>query len=224
MKAYFFLFRVALPPKDFSKIWFWPSWQCGRAYINSWNSVTYGMYSCRDPEAPKNYALCEYTECSTVVRSTCKFPFKYKGRLYDTCINIDSNDHWCSTATDAFFNSLPGSKQTCKSACERLTNCPIGFLPMHPDNTCYQDSSSSTLDTVVSFDEAEAKCAEQGARLFKIRSTAALKHLEQARPDHFKTKDFIKGHGESMVAIDLMYLTPENGTNPNLYYRYFITN
>ena len=36
------------------------------------------------------FGLCQYTESTTINGETCKFPFKYKSRLYDTCITIDS--------------------------------------------------------------------------------------------------------------------------------------
>ena len=44
----------------------------------------------------------------------CKFPFKYKQRLYDTCITIDNKGlypgaPWCSTQTDEFDNHIEGT-------------------------------------------------------------------------------------------------------------------
>lgn len=90
---------------------------------------------------------------------------------------------------------------------------------MYPDNTCYQDSSSNTFDVVQSFETAEAKCAEQGARLLRIRSTASIKHLEEARPEHFLSYDYITTHPNSMVAIGMKFLQLEGDATRKLYYR-----
>ncbi len=31
---------------------------------------------------------------------SCYFPFKYNNALYDSCINLDQEDYWCSTTSD----------------------------------------------------------------------------------------------------------------------------
>lgn len=72
----------------------------------------------------KHYGLCQYTECGTTQGETCKFPYRYKGRLYDTCITLDNlaeetGKKWCSTNTDEFDNHVIGSEQTCTDNCER---------------------------------------------------------------------------------------------------------
>ena len=41
------------------------------------------------------FAMCQYTECPTKNALDCLFPFRYKGRLYDTCITLDSDEPWC---------------------------------------------------------------------------------------------------------------------------------
>ena len=41
------------------------------------------------------FTICQYTECPTKNALDCIFPFKYKGRLYDTCITLDSDEPWC---------------------------------------------------------------------------------------------------------------------------------
>ena len=138
----------------------------------------------------KGYGACEYTECSTITGGVCRFPFKYKGRVYDTCVTIDDKgsnpgDPWCSTLTDELNNHIPGSEESCASNCPRMTNCPVGFWPMWDEPTCYQDSPSNTLHVVQSFAEAEQECAKQGGRIFSIRSEAALKHLKEVRTEFF---------------------------------------
>ena len=72
----------------------------------------------------RHYGLCQYTECGTTQGETCKFPYRYKGRLYDTCITLDNlaeetGKKWCSTNTDEFDNHVIGSEQTCTDNCER---------------------------------------------------------------------------------------------------------
>ena len=58
-----------------------------------------------NPVTSNDQSICEYTECGTTSGKFCEFPFKYKGRLYDTCITLDDKgsepgDAWCSTAVD----------------------------------------------------------------------------------------------------------------------------
>ena len=59
-------------------------------------------------------SICEYTECGTANGKFCEFPFRYKGRLYDTCITMDDKgsepgDAWCSTSVDPETrNHIPG--------------------------------------------------------------------------------------------------------------------
>ena len=61
-------------------------------------------------------SICEYTECSTVTGKFCEFPFRYKVRLYDSCITLDgkgsnSEDSWCSTAVDVTTRDhIPGKQ------------------------------------------------------------------------------------------------------------------
>ena len=72
---------------------------------------------------------------------------------------------------------------------------------MYDEDTCYQDSESRKSDLVTSFDEAEEKCAAQGARLFRIRSTESLRYLESSRVDHFMSNAFLQTVSMSYVAI-----------------------
>ena len=72
---------------------------------------------------------------------------------------------------------------------------------MYDEDTCYQDSESRKSDLVTSFDEAEEKCATQGARLFRIRSTESLRYLETSRADHFMTDFFLSTSEVSLSFI-----------------------
>jgi hypothetical protein len=173
-------------------------------------------------QSDHHFGVCEYTECATATGETCIFPFRYKGRIYDTCITLDSanpGEPWCSTGTDDFHNHIPGTESPCATSCFRVTNCPIGFYLMRYDDTCYQDSASSPNDLVQTFDGAEAKCAEQGARLLRIRSVEATKHLQVSRANYFDTgKVYITGL-TTVVAMGMMYTKLGDDTERNLYYR-----
>ena len=72
---------------------------------------------------------------------------------------------------------------------------------MYDEDTCYQDSESRKSDLVTSFDEAEEKCAAQGSRLFRIRSTESLRYLETSRKAHFKEDVFLHTVSVSFIAI-----------------------
>ena len=127
------------------------------------------------------------------------------GRLYDNCITIDKEpleleDAWCSTSTDEFRKHIPDTHGTCSSSCNRITDCPVGFWPMLPADTCYQLSGSSAEFMASSFTEAEEKCQAQGGRLWRLRSKAELTHLRKTRPYYFDNgKD--KGWYLSLIHI-----------------------
>lgn len=212
-------------PTGYDAIWSPASSKCARAYLTASGTTTFLMYQCRTAYASTAYALCEYSECSSVSGTTCRFPFKYKGRLYDTCVGFDNKGSiegspWCSTSTDEYQNHISGNEQTCSASCERKTFCPVGFIHMYPENTCYQDSASSTTDLVQTFEEAEAKCSEQGARLLRIRSTEALKHLKKMRGEYFMDYDFFPSTPKSFVALGMKYLALDGETSKRIYYRY----
>ena len=69
---------------------------------------------CRRSGTHDERSICEYTECGTESGKFCEFPFRYKGRLYDTCITMDDKgsqpgDAWCSTSVDPVTrNHIPG--------------------------------------------------------------------------------------------------------------------
>ena len=84
------------------------------------------------------YTLCQYSECPSLSEVPCKFPFKYKNRMYDTCITIDGNgESWCSIGVDQNFNHLAGNDAVCSESC-RTVDCPIGYYWMQPADSCYK--------------------------------------------------------------------------------------
>jgi hypothetical protein len=99
--------------------------------------------TCRQPINYPHHVMCQYTECSTINGDTCRFPFRYKGRMYDTCITVDNKgsnpgDPWCSSLTDQLKNHISGNEASCASNCARISDCPVGFIKMRPESTCYQ--------------------------------------------------------------------------------------
>ena len=91
------------------------------------------------------YTICQYTGCSSATGDSCKLPFKYKGRTYDTCITIDDKGSypgapWCSRKLDIDGNHLNGNEITCSESC-RVSNCPVGYYRMADADTCYRVST-----------------------------------------------------------------------------------
>jgi len=50
--------------------------------------------------------------------TACKFPFKYRGKLFTTCTPEREENPWCSTSTDANGNHLGGHWGYCPSTCK----------------------------------------------------------------------------------------------------------
>ena len=81
--------------------------------------------------------LCQYRECRTEKSDKmCAFPFRFKGRLYDTCVKLGKEKPWCSTLTDADNNHM-GAWEYCKEECS-YNDCPVGFYRNYRDLTCYR--------------------------------------------------------------------------------------
>ena len=117
-----------------------------------------------------NYAgvACHHTECRSVENKTCILPFRYKGRLYSTCITIDSPHAWCSLKTDGNSNHVDdiGNRGQCQESC-LVQNCPLGFFQQH-DN-CYHISAMTSNDLVINVHKAEENCYRLGSRLYQPR-------------------------------------------------------
>ena len=71
-------------------------------------------------------------------RATCSNNFRYKGRMYDTCITLDyGGKAWCSIGTDENDNHVKDYWKECDVTCP-VSDCPIGFYRMWKDKSCYQ--------------------------------------------------------------------------------------
>jgi hypothetical protein len=110
---------------------------CGVMSLTTTTSSIIQM-TCRENDMDR-YTLCQYTECITTEDQMCHFPFKYAGRVYDTCITLGNNEGepWCSTLVDQDNNHISGSEQICRPSC-RVTDCPIGYYRAEEDHTCYR--------------------------------------------------------------------------------------
>ena len=79
-------------------------------------------------------------------------------------------------------------------------------------------------ETVTSFDDAEAKCMQWGARLFQPRSSQALKYFSLAEVNHLKEELFRFNQPattSSLVAIGLFYQQMTGDSQKYLYYRFY---
>lgn len=161
--------------------------------------------------------------------SQCSFPFRYKGRLYDSCVTLSvggreeghSEDAWCSTETDSDMNHVEGSEQVCDAACY-ATNCPLGYYSAYPDNTCIKVSVSHPDTTVPDFESAHARCAEEGARLFQPKNFFSVRTLESADGEFLDDGPAsslfpFAGSGGSAVAVGLTVKFQDGAAVPRFY-------
>ncbi len=91
---------------------------------------------------------------------------------------------------------------------------------------CSQYTTPLVQETVTSFDDAEAKCAQWGARLFQPRSSQALSYFSIAEVNHMKEELFRfnqPASTSSIIAIGLWYQQMAGDSQPHLYYRLNIT-
>ena len=128
------------------------------------------------------HTLCEFRECKTISDKVCKFPFKFGGRSYDTCITFGMPDGQSFCATEVDGNNTLTARETCLPTCS-VNDCPIGFH-LHV-GSCIRVSAIHSHDTVSSVKEAEDICLSQGSRLYQPRSTKTLKSLIQKNPKLF---------------------------------------
>ena len=120
--------------------------------------------------------LCQFTECQTIDSKVCKFPFRFKGRLYDTCITIDSEYPWCSLSTDTDNNHIGGeeNKGQCSVSCY-VQNCPVGFF--FQNGNCFYMSARTWHDRVDSIHNATQVCSEKGSRLYQPKDLVSFGNL-----------------------------------------------
>ena len=101
-----------------------------------------------------------------------------------------------------------GNEKSCTDSCTKDSLCPIGFWKMYEEDTCFQDSASSKIvDTVQTFSEAEEKCAEQGARLFRFRSKEAFRYLKDTRL--MDSNDHIHHQAKTVLAVGMKFINNE---------------
>ena len=150
--------------------------------------------------------ICFQSGCTTVDEKLCQFPFKFKGRLYDTCVTLEAENPWCSLKTDLNNNHIDGEENIgiCKDTCP-IQNCPIGFFYLTGD--CYHLSGRKEYDTVSSVEEAENICLSYGSRLYQPRDYALDEELMKWEEDFLKS-------GNIHFEFDTWYL-PENKDDKN---------
>ena len=146
--------------------------------------------------------VCQYKECITTQSKPCSFPFKYKGRMYDSCITIDSIEPWCSLKTDVNRNHIESvnTKGTCSSSCN-IQNCPVGFFKH--DTTCLRISAQTDHDSWISTEQAEEQCIKEGARLYQPRDIKSFKSLLLSEFEHLQPNQshFMYRNKESFIAL-----------------------
>ena len=127
--------------------------------------------------------VCQYRECTTNESQICSFPFKYKGRMYDSCITIDSYEPWCSLKIDLNRNHIEsdGARGYCSSVCF-VRDCPVGFYKL--EKTCYKISAKNDHDIWTSAEETEKECAKVGARLYQPRDFKTFQNFLDMERNH----------------------------------------
>ena len=165
-------------------------------------------------------ALCHYTECVTKDNKVCSFPFRYKGRLYDKCISLDSESPWCSLKTDVNYNHIQGTGNIglCADDCE-VQNCPVGFSFM--TGSCYHMSARGNSGRVSSVSEAEEICLGFGSRLYQPRDYALSEQLAEVESKFIKPGDqhfrYASGIQNSWIALGA-FSTNINDVKPTIQY------
>ena len=163
---------------------YWSTQDVSQASIGSYTNTIITYPTEHSFEYSTNLAgvACHHTECHTFQNKTCILPFRYKGRLYSTCITIDSPYAWCSLKTDDNYNHIDdtGNRGQCQESC-LVQNCPLGFFHQH--NNCYHISAMTSNDLVNNVYDAEEKCHNLGSRLYQPR-------------DYRLNTDLLKGYKE----------------------------
>jgi len=171
-------------------------------------------------EHPSNqhYGLCESVGCYAVSGKVCVFPFRYKGRLYNSCVKLDGAEKaWCSTSTDQDDNHIAGSEAECEAGCDS-NDCPVGYYRLFSDTTCYRVSGSHSDAAVASVAEAEAKCRAEGARLYQPRNFAGFHMLIHSEEDYIGIgKKHFPTSTKSYTAIGLKLRFETDGTTTTLF-------
>ena len=159
------------------------------------------MTNCSNNEVQLR-GLCQYKECITTENKPCSFPFKYKGRMYDSCITIDSTEPWCSLKTDIHRNHIEdtNNRGTCTSSCN-VQNCPVGYFKHH--KTCLRISARTDHDSWISTEQADFQCMKEGGRLFQPRDIKSFRSLLISEFEHLQPNQshFAYKGKESFIAL-----------------------
>ena len=151
---------------------------------------------------PDLRTLCQFSECLSTKNEVCRFPFRYKGRLYDTCITIDSDVPWCSLSKDVKGNHIENnnSRGQCQSSCF-VQNCPVGFF-FH-ENNCIHLSARTKGDVARSVLHSETECTTMGSRLYQPRDFSTFDSLLDIEKEFLKSNAplFYSLTTQSFIAI-----------------------
>ena len=162
-----------------------------------------------NPPAFQTYGLCQYEECDTTAFSTCVFPFRYKGRLYDTCVpefDEPGGLGYCADEVDPENNAV--SMRPCNPTECPSSFCPVGFVRAPMERTCYYLSAPTPQNSMPSFAEAENECRGKGGRLFQPRSDASYNNFDLTERSHLTSgAHFPDGvFNQSATAIGLRFV------------------
>ena len=175
--------------------------------LNSNLEFTLKPRNCYEKTSTQIHSLCEYRECETISGKTCKFPFKYAGRSYDTCITFGMADGESFCATEVNSDNKLINSDICHTRCS-VNNCPIGF---HSHlNSCIRLSAHHSHDLASNVEEAEDICLSLGSRLYQPRSIKSLRSL------HRKNKLVFEGSSYHIFGTSQGHLRIAVGVNISL--------
>ena len=58
-----------------------------------------------------------------------------------------------------------------------IDNCPIDYTRTYPDKSCHRVAEINSAELVPNFEEAQAKCRAEGARLYQPRNQERAKNF-----------------------------------------------
>ena len=93
-------------------------------------------YPFPDPNANRLKVRSADSAGDGIFQHECKFPFKYKGEEYNTCIKIDEETPWCATLVDMEKNYMPGDWGYCLPESDELV--PRANITVSEENSGYE--------------------------------------------------------------------------------------
>ena len=162
------------------------------------------------------WGLCHYKVCRTVDKNNCFFPFRYQGRMYDTCITLGNGGEgpWCPTLLDEDKNAIEGHRGVCGEDCD-VNDCPVGFYRNYMDYTCHYVSPNHDGLAVPDVATAREKCRLMGSTLYEPRTRHGMTMILGAEMKSDEAlQDFAIGmrvdaEGEVAYTSDGSRVTPE---------------